>query len=544
MNARKRNLLLLLVSAIITGLSVTLSEYVGFLAWISMIPLALAIFGMAEEEKPRLRRIYAYGLFYFEIYYVVVFHWFTYIYPLEFTGLGNFSSLLVIITAWFGLSFLQSLFSAFLFVAAVLILRTETAKSFGIFRILSLPALYVFFEYFQTLGWWGVPWGRLPISQTDYILPIGISSLFGSYAVTFVIVLVNVLLALALKHRRSKEKTRLLALSALAVFALNLAAGGVMLAINGKNDGAGGTVRVGIVQGNRSSAEKWNDDADMITDKYLGLARECVAEGAKIIVFPETSLPIYLNKYQHGKNRLAAFAQENEVTLLVGALHYGEDAGHNAVYCFLSDGTVSETVYFKRHLVPFGEYVPMEPIVRVLLPFLSEVAILEDPMIPGDSPNVFDLNGCEIGSLICFDSIYESLSIDSVRAGAEALSISTNDSWFFDSRGIRMHNSQARLRAVELDRFVIRSANTGVSCFISDTGRVLDELPILECGHLTAEVELSDSRTLYSYIGNLFVYLCLLTALAPLARDAMIKLINHHQNFKKNSTRGNTNDEN
>ena len=140
-------------------------------------------------------------------------------------------------------------------------------------------------------------------------------------------------------------------------------------------------------------------------------------------------------------------------------------------------------------------------------------------MTPGDDSAIFYTDIGKVGSLICFDSIYETLARDSVKDGAELIAISTNDSWFSDSAAIYMHNNQARLRAIECGRYVARAANTGVSSFITDTGIILGEISPLTDGYLCAEVYLSDSRTLYSLVGNLFVYLCGISITIPFAYE-------------------------
>jgi apolipoprotein N-acyltransferase len=128
-------------------------------------------------------------------------------------------------------------------------------------------------------------------------------------------------------------------------------------------------------------------------------------------------------------------------------------------------------------------------------------------MTPGMDPSVMDINGVGAGCLICFDSIYESLAMDSVRAGAELFLLSTNDSWFYDSVAISMHNDQARLRSIETGRCTLRAANTGVSTVITYSGDVTRELKPLVEGYVVGEVSASTHRTLYSYVGNAFIYL-------------------------------------
>ena len=113
----KRKILICLASsALLTGASVTFFEYFGFAVWLGLVPLFFALKGICKSTERKYRHAYAYGLFYFECFYSVCFHWFIDLYPLDFTGLDNFSSVLVIISAWFGLSLLQALFGALTFV--------------------------------------------------------------------------------------------------------------------------------------------------------------------------------------------------------------------------------------------------------------------------------------------------------------------------------------------------------------------------------------------------------------------------------------------
>ena len=99
--------------------------------------------------------------------------------------------------------------------------------------------------------------------------------------------------------------------------------------------------------------------------------------------------------------------------------------------------------------------------------------------------------------------------LESVREGAEVICLSTNDSWFTDSVAADMHNGQARLRAIETGRYVVRSANTGISSIIDPMGNVNEELGAQKEGYIVSNVYLRDQRTVYSYVGNLFVYICM-----------------------------------
>ena len=166
-------------------------------------------------------------------------------------------------------------------------------------------------------------------------------------------------------------------------------------------------------------------------------------------------------------------------------------------------------MYSKRHLVPFGEFVPLRDVFEILIPPLTELSMISSDLGEGVSAQVFELDETNIGSLICFDSIYDELARDSVRSGAKILAVSTNDSWFLDSAALDMHNAQAKLRAIENRRYVVRSANTGISSIISPRGEEMSSVERLVGGQITAEVYSVESKTLFTHIGNLFVYLCI-----------------------------------
>ena len=488
-----------------------------------MIPLVLALLLISKDRKRKLRHAYLYGLFYFECFYSVCFHWFIYLYPLDFTGLDSFGSVMVIIVACFGLSFLQALFGGFAFVLFTLISRLPVMQRVKCANLFLLPAVYSFYEYTQTLGWWGVPWGRLPLGQTDYIIPVQVSSLFGSYLVTFILVFVNTCLAYAFLARKELTRAKRYALLALSVFLINILTGTVMFFVSRSAAEKAEKITVGVVQGNYDSKSKWSESHSDIMNKHLALTEKCADEGAELVIWAETALPYSLSVDGARTQKIQNFAKEKEITILVGAIEYSNDDTYNAIFCFNPDGTMSETVYHKRRLVPFGEYVPMRSLVEIFLPFLSDLSMLSDDMTPGEDSNVFSTSdGYFIGSLICFDSIYENLVIDSTNDGANLIALSTNDSWFSDSAGIYMHNNQARLRSIENGRFTARSANTGVSTVISSTGEQLLMIPPLTEGASACEVSLLSYSTLYSYIGNLFVYLCLIAALSPAVYEIII----------------------
>lgn len=518
------------VSGLLTALPL-IFPYLFFLSYVSLIPIIFMLLKYGGEI--RRKRAYAVGLFFGFGYFGALYHWFTCLYNMDFLDLSPFQSIAVVLVCWLGLTLLQSLEFGFVTLIYRLIRPNKDKPMLGGALFI---ALFVLFEYQETLGWRGVPWGRLALSQSKVPVLQQSASLFGSYFVSAVIVSVNVFLTLVLYYvflsdgKSLKErffsslkarKSVICASVALGIFSLNLIFGAVRLAVYDEN--AGRSVNVAVIQGNISSLEKWEVNAvDKSADKYIELTRECAEKsetGIDIAVWPETVIPTALN-YKNSKtvNKISEMANELDITVLVGAFEIVYDSEaldaneYNSIYIFYPDKTVGEEKYRKRHLVPFGEYTPMEGLITAVFPILESLNLLSEPLTPGDGSELFDTEYGKIGSLICFDSIYEGLALDSVRDGAELLTLSTNDSWFVDSSAVWQHNSHAALRAIETGRYVVRAANTGVSSVITPEGKLLTEIDPLVTGYSYATVYMRNDRTLYSYIGNLFVLIAFLGA--------------------------------
>ena len=307
---------------------------------------------------------------------------------------------------------------------------------------------------------------------------------------------------------RQKKNEKLFAYVALVIFCVNLTFG---FAVTLTYNEGGEPVKVAVLQGNISSSEKWeSDSAEKMLDIYKDLTESAAAEGAEIVVWPETALPYVLFDSDVLVEFVSDLARDNEVTILVSAFTVDEkcEQRYNSVIEVRPDGNFGDKIYSKQRLVPFGEFVPMREFVTFIFPPLANIGMLGDDLLAGSESVVIDSVSGKIGCALCFDSIYEKVIIDSVRNGAELIAISTNDSWFSDSAALDMHNAQARLRAIESGRYVVRSANTGISSIIDPMGNVVKELGALERGYVVSDVSLRDQSTLYTVIGNLFVYLC------------------------------------
>ena len=496
--------LALIPSGFLTALPLVIPE-LGFLQWVSLIPMAFALMWMCEGEKVRPFRAYGMGLLFFMSYYAVTFHWFFYMYPLDFAGLSNGISLIVVILACFGTAFLQAIFSALGFVIFVLIARTGFIKKRWYLLPILMAAIWVIAEWWQNFGWWGVPWGRLPLGQINFTLLLRSASLFGSYFITFVIVAVNFFLALAIIKQGIR---RMAIISATSLFVINLTLGiGVTLSYK---DG-GESYKAAAIQGNISSTEKWNGKTAQVLNVYKELTEEAASEGAEIVVWPETAIPIVLAERPDYYDAITAIARDNEITLIISLFTRDEGTGQlrNSILEINSKGEVNEDVYSKQRLVPFGEFVPMRDFVAAIFPPLADINMLSEDLSAGEESVVIDGEKGKIGCAVCFDSIYEQVVWDAANNGAELIAVSTNDSWFSDSAALSMHNAQSRLRAIENGRYIVRAANTGISSVIDPMGNVDANLGAMERGYIISDVQMRNDTTLYSLIGNVVVYACI-----------------------------------
>ncbi len=265
-----------------------------------------------------------------------------------------------------------------------------------------------------------------------------------------------------------------------------------------------------MVQGNIDQNQKWLPAFQKGTlDLYMRLSREALAEyrtghGGEtpdLLLWPETAMPFYFDLHPEYAETMFRFAAEETIHLAFGSLGVNRRAGapaalSNRLYLLSSAGR-SAGFYDKRHLVPFGEYTPF----AADIPFLRELLQGLD-FSPGTvtEPLRIDLNGvaASLGVLICYEAIFPSLAQERVEHGADVLVNVSNDGWFRDSSAPRQHLAHVALRAVEQERPVLRSTNTGFTAVVDAFGRVAGPPPALFAeGALAVTVRPSAEKTVY-----------------------------------------------
>ena len=232
------------------------------------------------------------------------------------------------------------------------------------------------------------------------------------------------------------------------------------------------TVRVGVVQPNIPREQKFNADFTQATfDKFTRLSQLALQAQPDLLVWPESSMPGPVLQDEMSYRFVTEFSAAAKADLLLGGIDQDETDAYNAALLVSAEGKHIQ-MYHKMHLVPFGEYVPG----RHILPGIGWIVgdqVPEDFGF-GKEHTVFQLTRPEVrvAPLICFEDTIGELTRQFVRGGANLLANVTNDGWFLRSAGSQQHLANAVFRCVETRLPMVRAANTGVTCFINEFGRI------------------------------------------------------------------------
>lgn len=249
--------------------------------------------------------------------------------------------------------------------------------------------------------------------------------------------------------------------------------------------------------------------------------RRSLAEGtdADLVVWPETSVPAYLNRRSGAYDWVRSVPRRLSCYLMMGANEAGRSGQtYNTLWAFDDDGNLVG-LYRKQDLVIFGEYVPWRDRLR----FLNAYPIRDFDYSPGAGDLMLSVKGVPVAPMICFESIFPGFSRRLVHRGAQVLVVITSDAWVGDAPAeLGQHAQCSVLRAVETGRWLIRAAGTGVTCIIAPSGRVVAVAPIFREASVRAVVYPQTRLTMYEAVGDaplvLITCLLILAGLADLAR--------------------------
>ncbi len=443
-----------LVSAAVAGALLPLAFAPFHLAWLAVLSPALFFAVVASAERRRARQAaYLFGLG----FYGVGVSW-VYVSMAEF-GAGGWLVSGVLTVAFIAL--------LALFPVILVMLMQRLAPERGAWQlVLALPLLWVLLEWVRSWLLTGFPWLLLGYSQTDSLLA-PVAPVFGVLGVSWLLALLAGCLAWLVLRPSARS----------AVVAL--ATTGVVLALGPMlerewTQPAGEPIRAALVQGNMPQDIKWDPAYLRATmDRYRELTEQ--HWDADLIVWPESAIPILYHQIEHTFLReIAEQAAVHGTDLLLGIPVFDREREqyHNSVVSITGEGGQ----YHKRHLVPFGEYLPLRSV------FGRALDILGAPMadfVPGTVAAPIRAAGQSIAVSICYEVVFGH-EIARLLPAASLLVNVSNDAWFGNSLAPHQHLQMARMRALETGREMLRGTNTGITVFIDHRGRIVERAPQFE----------------------------------------------------------------
>jgi len=506
----------------------------GFLAWIGLLPLLIAINGKSLKYSFLISFIC--GILFFG----GVFHW---ILAVPKYTLLHHALLAVYLGSYFGLF-------GFLF--------NFISKRLGIIlAVFSAPFIWVSLEYIRgNLSFLSLPWPFLAHSQYQYPVVIQIASIVGTYGVSFLIVLVNAALAIIVFYFTPTLACAQASAGRLALppaFAGTLRAGrrqggGERRGLKGGWEGlkerkyllivtaslllstllygyftitntiTGNKVKISLVQGNIEQKKKWDlKFAREIMQIYTHLTEEASKDQPALIIWPETATPGSINQDIRLHIEVRNIAKKAETYLLLGSAQHQKFAEKekkkfkylNSAFLINPQPKLGKNQrYDKIRLFPFGEYLPFKEII----PWSLINVVSMDNYMPGEQFTVFEHPDFRFGMVICWESIFPNLVRQFVKRGAQVMINITNEGWFGDTAPYQFLATNV-FRAVENRIYVVRCANIGISCLIDPYGRIVDRVKdksgrdIHVRGVLTGTVVPLDSNTFYTRHGEWLFWL-------------------------------------
>jgi apolipoprotein N-acyltransferase len=244
------------------------------------------------------------------------------------------------------------------------------------------------------------------------------------------------------------------------------------------------------------------------------MTRQAVERGAQFILWPESSTPFYFEEPRDRAEagQLRALARQARVTILVGSdqIEPGVPPKYfNSAFLVRDDGSTGG-VYRKMHLVPFGEYVPFKRMLFFAAPLVEAVSDFSE----GDRPVLLPVGAHRVSTSICYEIVYPNLVRQFVTGGSELLTTITNDAWFGRTSAPYQHFAQASMRAIEAGRYLVRSANTGISGIVDPYGHVVEQTAIYQPAVVVGEARFLRTTTVYTRIGDVFAYASVVATLA------------------------------
>src|SRR5215472_1285606 len=322
----------------------------------------------------------------------------------------------------------------------------------------------------------GFPWDLLGISQVDNVPLAQIARTTGVYGISFEIVVVNAAFAAAFLVRRNRRNSLLLAATA-AAFVLQIARWMPIPETPADHTAVLVQENIPVLDNSDWTAQYFSETVTELSRFSLNLpAGERLVNKPDLIIWPESPAPFYSTDPAF-RTALGELAQNAHAWIVVGNVSV-QNSQPSATEVFNSASLVGpdgnwRARYDKVHLVPFGEYVPFKRWLSIAGGLTKEVGDFSR----GVSREPLQAGGQKLGVFICYESIFPDEVRQLAKHGAQVFVNISNDGWYGDSGAYAQHLKQARMRAIENDRWLLRDTNTGVTASIDPYGRVVRSVP-------------------------------------------------------------------
>ncbi len=482
-------------------LNKTLTPPTAFLGWVALVPFFLAL------RRTGPRRGFWLGLVFGFLQLGGVLYWIALLEEAKYlSGL-----------AWFVLVFYLSLyFGAFGWIYGWLSERTKTSG------LLTGPFLWVALEYLRgSRPWGGFNWGELGYTQAPYPAVLVFTTLAGVYGLTFLMVWFNASLAkfmeLVFEAPDSKisgsppwSKWKYLTFPLAVLLALLVYGNYLISSTQQKKTGT-----VVLLQPSIDQSVKWSKGYESETyNKISRLVAGIKGSKPDLVIWPETAAPSFLLTSPMALEKVKRIIRGTRVSNLVGCLDIRNENGkvsqyYNGAVHFDGKG-IPRGVYHKRHLVPFGEFVPFQNYLTFLGPVIQDMGNIDF----GLEYLKFEAGSFTYTPMICYEVIFPGDVQKAFKTGADALVNISNDAWYGRTASAYQHVMMAVVRSAEERKPLLRAANTGISLATDPFGRILASSNLFEETTLRADVmTVSGAPTLYSLVGNWFPCVCWLAVI-------------------------------
>ncbi|OED36498.1 apolipoprotein N-acyltransferase [Chromatiales bacterium (ex Bugula neritina AB1)] len=358
----------------------------------------------------------------------------------------------------------------------------------SIWFLLAAPAIWLLIEWVRSWIFTGFPWLSLGYSTLQSPLA-GYAPVGGVFLNSLLLALCSGALAFVV-YRRTLRSTLAVMLAVGLIMAT-----GVKLNQRSWTHVSGDPVSVTMVQGNVSQELKFLPN---LLDDSLRIYSSLSETGADLVIWPESAIPTFFSDVKEWEADFVAAAEARGSVVMSGGFLANDDYTeyYNSIRVL---GGTDDQVYTKRHLVPFGEFIPFRDLLTVLS---SLIMIPMSDLTAGSGPlKPINVNGVNYGMSICFEDAFGG-EMRAQFPDANVLINISNDAWFGDSTAPHQHLEIAAMRSLEFQRPMLRVTNTGISSLISAKGQIVEQGPQFEATSLTVDVIPRSGNTPFVFFGH------------------------------------------